>query len=544
MKALIVDDEKHVRDAIRLLGHWDDLGIDTLLEAADGHEAAAAISSYQPEIVLSDMRMPGQDGMALLEWISIHAPQSKVLVISGYDDFELVRHAIRYGGMDYLLKPVEADELNASLSKAVSAWQEEESTRLQAARQSIVVNRMRPHYHDRLLTELVTGRGNGQAQIQRLWDELNLPVKAGNCNIAVTSLSHLDAECLAKYRSHPDLLVFSVLNICAEMLSTPEEGVAFRHLDQPDEIVLLHWGSCTALRPLLEKINDGLQQTIQRRLHFGVSACESYPSGIAAAYQEASLRLWRRNTLQNAQKFHDSLETFSGSNKGLRLTAYEEPMRLASMSGRASSVATAVAEWIEPITQLQIISAEQVHQWMEEMEWILGRWLDDAVDSPPASDEDAVEEQSIPFAELPLDSEGLLSLSLLRSLLEQRLLAAGKALTFHPNTHADPMTDIAHYTDAHYQEDLSLQQIAARFYLSREYISRKFKQQFGLNWSEYLGKLRINNAKLLLQNPSLRIVKISEMVGYQDEKYFSKVFKKMEGLTPGEYRKTLTEANT
>jgi two-component system response regulator YesN len=65
-----------------------------------------------------------------------------------------------------------------------------------------------------------------------------------------------------------------------------------------------------------------------------------------------------------------------------------------------------------------------------------------------------------------------------------------------------------------------------------------------LNWSEYLGKLRINNAKLLLQNPSLRIVKISEMVGYQDEKYFSKVFKKMEGLTPGEYRKTLTEANT
>lgn len=88
------------------------------------------------------------------------------------------------------------------------------------------------------------------------------------------------------------------------------------------------------------------------------------------------------------------------------------------------------------------------------------------------------------------------------------------------------MSEIARYMDAHYQEDLSLQQIAARFYLSREYISRKFKQQFGLNWSEYLGKLRINNAKLLLQNPSLRVAKISEMVGFQDEKYFSKVFKK------------------
>ncbi|MGF9700328.1 response regulator transcription factor [Paenibacillus sp. MABNR03] len=543
MKALIVDDEKHVRDAIRLLGHWDELGIDTLLEAADGHEAATAISYHQPEIVLSDMRMPGQDGMALLEWISVHAPHSKVLVISGYDDFELVRHAIRYGGMDYLLKPVEADELNASLSKAVNAWQEEESVRLQATRQSIVVNRMRPHYHDRLLTELVVGRGNSHAQIQRLRDELNLPLKAGRCNIAVTSLSHLDADCLAKYRSHPDLLVFSVLNICAEMLSTPEEGVAFRHLDQTDEVVLLHWGNCSALQPLLEKVNDGLQQTIQRRLHFGISACETYPSGIAAAYQEASLRLWRRNVLQNAPRFHDSLETLSG-NKGMRLTTFVEPMRLAAMSGRVSSVAAAVAEWIDPITQLQVVTAEQVHQWMEEMEWMLGRWLDDAADSPPANEEDVAEEHSFPFAELPFDSEGLLSLSLLRSLLEQRLLAAGKALTFTPHASPDPMTDIARYTDAHYQEDLSLQQIAARFYLSREYISRKFKQQFGLNWSEYLGKLRINNAKLLLQNPSLRIVKISEMVGYQDEKYFSKVFKKMEGITPGEYRKSLTEANS
>ncbi|UOK64185.1 helix-turn-helix domain-containing protein [Paenibacillus sp. OVF10] len=110
--------------------------------------------------------------------------------------------------------------------------------------------------------------------------------------------------------------------------------------------------------------------------------------------------------------------------------------------------------------------------------------------------------------------------------MEQRLLAAGKALTAHHHANPDPMSEIARYMDAHYQEDLSLQQIAARFYLSREYISRKFKQQFGLNWSEYLGKLRINNAKLLLQNPSLRVAKISEMVGFQDEKYFSKVFKK------------------
>lgn len=542
MKALLVDDEQHVRHAIRLLGHWHDLGINVLLEAADGSEAIEAITAHQPEIILTDMRMPGKDGMALLEWISAHSPHSKVIVISGYDDFELVRHAIRHGGMDYLLKPVEADELNSSLRKAVKAREEEDALRIETTKQSIVVNCMRPHYQDRLLTELAVGRGSTSAHIQRLQEELNFPVFIPRCSAAVTSLSHLDADCLAKYRSQPDLLVFSVLNICAEMIRMPAEGVTFRQLNQPDEIVLLHWGSQSSLERILEGINDGLEQTIQRRLHFGISTCDNYPAGISAAYLDASSKLWRRNTLHTRQRIHSTLES-SAKNKGKRLTAFEESMRMAALSYRASSVSAVVAEWLDPFTKLEIISAEQLLQWMQELEWMLSRWLDDA-EGPLSHDEEGAEDQFPPFAELPFDDEGLLSFPLLRSLLEQRLLAAGKALSAQQHAVSDPMSEIARYMDAHYQEDLSLQQIAARFYLSREYISRKFKQQFGLNWSEYLGKLRINNAKLLLQNPSLRVAKVSEMVGFQDEKYFSKVFKKMEGMTPAEYRKTVCQTGT
>ncbi|MDQ0174131.1 response regulator [Paenibacillus tundrae] len=542
MKVLIVDDEKHVRDAIKLLGQWDVVGVDMLLEAADGHEAIELITEHEPQIILSDMRMPGKDGMELLEWISVHTPHSKVLVISGYDDFQLVRHAIRYGGMDYLLKPVETEELNASLLKAIKAWQEDETLRVQTMQQSMVMNTMRPHYHDRLLTELVVGRGNSTTQMERIRNELNLPqlVSTCNSNIAVTSLSQLDAGCQAKYRSQPDLLVFSVLNICAEMLSTPNEGVVFRQLDQPDQIVMLHWGSPASLQVVLERVNTGLEQTIQRRLHYGIASCGVFPSGIPNAYQEANQRLWRRNALQTNHKFHASLDSSTAA-KGLRLSTMEEPLRLAAISGRDANVSAAVAEWISPLTRLDTVTPEQVLQWVQEMEWMLGRWLDDTASIPSTEEEDRLDEQFLPFAELPFDREGKLSLPLLRSLLEQRLIAAGKALAAQHHTSHDPMKEIARYMDAHYQEDLSLQQISARFYLSREYISRKFKQQFGLNWSEYLGKLRINNAKLLLQNPSLRIAKISEMVGFQDEKYFSKVFKKMEGLTPGDYRKSLDQ---
>lgn len=542
MKALIVDDEKHVRDAIRLLGHWAELGVETLLEAADGNEAVAVITAESPELILSDMRMPGKDGMALLEWISTHAPHSKVVVISGYDDFELVRHAIRYGGMDYLLKPVEADELNASLGKAIRAWSEAEAARSQSARQSIVVNRMRPHYQDRLLTALVAGRANGTSRLQQLRDELSFPDTLPCCSVAVTSLSHLDAGILAKYRSQPELLAFSVINIAAESFNTPDKGVAFRHLEQPDEVVLLYWGDSAGLQSLLEKVNQGMDQTLQRHLHFGISSCDAYPGGISAAYQEARLRLWRRNIRQSAGCLHLSPPAQSG-NKPKRLSSMEETWRVAAMSGNAASISAAVAEWIEPISQLEVITGEQLQQWMDEFEWMIGRWLDDQGDLPTAMDLDTIEEQAFPFAELPLDPAGRLSIRLFQSQLEHRLLAAGKALIAPHPANSDPMSDIARYTEAHYKEDLSLQQIAAKFYLSREYISRKFKQQFGLNWSEYLGRQRMNSAKLLLQNPSLRLAQIAEMVGYQDEKYFSKVFKKMEGMTPGEYRKMSSGVN-
>ncbi|GAF09490.1 two-component response regulator YesN [Paenibacillus pini JCM 16418] len=100
--------------------------------------------------------------------------------------------------------------------------------------------------------------------------------------------------------------------------------------------------------------------------------------------------------------------------------------------------------------------------------------------------------------------------------------------------------DIAHYLERHYAEDISLQDMATRFFFSREYISRRFKQEFSVNISDFLARIRIEKAKLLLLNPQLRISQIAEMVGYPDEKYFSKVFKKQEGRTPNEYRKEKT----
>jgi two-component system response regulator YesN len=115
LKVLIVDDESWTRDIIKAFGEWENLGMEIVGEAEDGQEALRLTESLRPDIVITDMRMPGTDGTALLQMLNDDYPAIKTVVVSGYDDFHYAKHAIRYKAIDYLLKPVDPKELNAAL---------------------------------------------------------------------------------------------------------------------------------------------------------------------------------------------------------------------------------------------------------------------------------------------------------------------------------------------------------------------------------------------------------------------------------------------
>lgn len=115
INVLIVDDESWTRDIIRAFGEWQELGMHIIGEAEDGKEALRLTEELQPQIVITDMRMPGLDGVQLLQQLNERHSQILTIVISGYDDFEYAKHALRNKAIDYLLKPVDPKELNAAL---------------------------------------------------------------------------------------------------------------------------------------------------------------------------------------------------------------------------------------------------------------------------------------------------------------------------------------------------------------------------------------------------------------------------------------------
>jgi two-component system, response regulator YesN len=119
-KIIIVDDEKWTRETIKQFGRWEKYGIEVIGEASDGQEGLRLIEEMSPDIVITDMKMPGMDGIELLQVLTERFPHIKLIVVSGYDDFVYMRQAIYSKVNEYLLKPINVDELNLALEKCTN----------------------------------------------------------------------------------------------------------------------------------------------------------------------------------------------------------------------------------------------------------------------------------------------------------------------------------------------------------------------------------------------------------------------------------------
>ncbi len=532
MRALIVDDERHVREAIRLLVDWQAYGIDEVTEAQDVASAIERINQDSPQIVFTDMMMPGQLGTDLLAWIREHAPSAKVIVISGHDDFDFVRKTVLYGGMDYILKPIDPEQLNQAVAKAVQSRKQEDEGTKQEQRKAIEINQLRPVYWDKILTNLVEDPSYYSSIVETLRTEFGLEEEDRLCRVAVLATDTIHPTIRSKFAGSEDLLYFSLLNICNEIVRKQRRGVAFRH--EHGSVVVLLWKMTGSAPALLDTVNEGIRQAFGSPLEFGLGGERPLPAGIKQSYHEAHIVLRQRNmrAVRPRVRCFDPEENPRLS--AIHLTEFEDPMRIALRSGQEQPIRDVVRLWVNQAERMSYINTEQLELWNHEYSVVRARLLKELFGDLPAASNRS---QDSAFAAVPVDPEGCLMLPRLAERLEQDLLQLSRLWAEHQRQDEHVIFEIVKYIDSHYAEDITLQDLADRFFLSREYISRKFKQQFQENLSDHIERVRMDKAKLLLMNPQYRIAQVAELVGYKDEKYFSKVFKKLEGLSPNEYRK-------
>ncbi|NRD77923.1 response regulator [Bacillus sp. BRMEA1] len=522
MKVLIVDDEKHVREGIRLLGAWEKNGITEIFEAGNGEEAISLIQTNRPEIIFSDMKMPQMDGTRLLEWIKENQPNSKTIVVTGYDDYHYMRKALHSGSLDYLLKPIDPEILNSTLEKAVSEWKKDEAERKLRQNSAQIMNEMKPVYRDRQLTQLL----KGDIMRKNWYDELSF-LPSQNYLIALVRVS---SKILGDFSGDQDLAYFTILNIINEMVMEKKCGVGFRNISASGEIVIVFWSEFDHIHEILKNIYQMIQNVLKVTCPIGIGIMVNESSKLMESYQHAKQVLLYSNILEVMDtriSRQDILKTAP-----LRsLMDYSANIELAIQAGEIGAFTDLISQIEADYTENHYLSPQQLLRFENEYLMISSRWFK-IYQIPVKVSEDLDSRIDIFF-----DEKGTFQLEAYKYRIKREITHFLKRIkrTSEQN-HSNSIYEIEKYLQANFDRDVKLQEISQHFYLSREYISRRFKQEFNVNISDYIVNIRIETAKSLLKNSHLKIYEIANMIGYQDDKYFRKVFKKVEGFTPNEYR--------
>ncbi|MEK5034596.1 helix-turn-helix domain-containing protein [Paenibacillus sp. FSL R7-0302] len=213
----------------------------------------------------------------------------------------------------------------------------------------------------------------------------------------------------------------------------------------------------------------------------------------------------------------------------------QEDWRMAVISGTPEALTAAAQHWTQELSRRGVVTPQMLNDWKADALLLRSRLVREALGSQAASVLAELEhgDQQNPS---PQPSGYSFSLFAWRDWSLAFMQQLSRALRDRQQKERNPMTEIVKYIEQNYPSDLSLQEVAGKFQVSREYVSRRFKQEYGINFSDYIVSVRIEKAKLLMQNPGLKLAQISEMVGFHDVKYFSKVFKKHTGHSPKDYR--------
>ncbi|MFR1832531.1 MAG: helix-turn-helix domain-containing protein [Lachnospiraceae bacterium] len=527
MKVMIVDDEAHVITAVKLLVPWNELGITQILEASNPQDAIRIMEQEQPEILITDIVMQDLSGIDLMEYVN-HAPfHTKVVVISGYNNFEYVRGSLQNGGIDYLLKPLDQNQLIAAVKKAVCSWNEEESLRSAVQSHADKIHSMTALCKENLLSKLLAGEQPEQTyrELIQLCPELGSQPAYGF------------ACCLLKpFAPNQD-----ELSVFRDMLGTfGEDTKAGFLLPSGDSQEILFFLS----NPASEILNQLEQHLTEWNAQFsfpvsmGLSLSGTFPNKL-------------KETLAQSKKAYGCLDSVSLTPVLCRIDGFssnflehhpllpssEEKDRWllsALLTGNEELVDQKIDNWLNYRLGTSHPQLENVLQVIEEEKQLFTNWAH-MFEKRHQGFYHQSSYRLCCYADV-CDSGFSFSFSKFKHRIHMDIFFLYQELKDFHSPESDMIYQVAHYLELNYNQPFSQFACAQMFYVNKEYLCRKFKNTFHISMVTYLNDLRINHAKRLLEDSSIKIRQIAHEVGYEDEKYFSRQFKKVTGMTPNEYR--------
>ena len=515
MKVFLVDDEIAIRENLRNSFPWEEKGYQLVGEAPDGEMALPMLRDLNTDILLTDIRMPFMDGMKLCEEVQRTMPWVERIILSGYDDFAYAQKAISLGVREYLLKPVTAAELEAALNRVRLQIEEKRRERdnLTAMRERLSSGGL--FLRDKLLASLFTDEGNAEDDDALLSQMRGMGINLTAGCYAVIDIA-FDAEGEARMACRNALISLADMSgggvfIC----SAPKGARALVLGDNPGDTEeraysfansVIHYPGLKDAGHLLVSVGETVQDFHEIRKSM------------------KSARHVRH--LQNAEGPVDHIVVGVNEQKGADLPLSEtdlSPLYERLQYAPAGSVEGILAEYSESLDPALALGYLRVAVLLAAQR---------IIQEAGGNVKDILSEAQLEDALHTEGEEGFRKLAeQLRTAMEFRDrngkgygdTSIGRARAYLAQNFSDP--------------NLMLQDAADEVHLSQSHFSTVFAQETGLTFTQYLTALRIGKAKELLETTEMRSSQIATEVGYNDPHYFSYLFKKNTGMTPGEYRK-------
>lgn len=538
-RALIIDDEEPVREAIRILGDWEGLRIEDVLEAKDGKAGLDMLREYRPDIVMVDMKMPEMNGAEFLRAVETEFPELLTIVVSGYNDFEYTRQAIHSKVVDYLLKPINRQDLNQALGKAVGLLEAKHRVRSESITKNIAYNMSLPKLKEKIYFSIIERsfkkRNNG-AFLSLIGAE------DPNLRYGVLVLRILNMEAIRDSRFHADteLLYFAVANVINEMSNDGLTYFSFANPKQEREIIAVFTSRGGYPKELMFRAEQVLKSIVSHLSSlFGIIAAGGFgpvgtePLDLADSYEAAVGSVRQIDLLRLTGKAVIGQPDKPAQKEIHSLTGRMPFLRTALEAGNLNQAKTVLGEFSAKIRSSDGFSLGDADRVIREIVVLLNDMaleLGVPADRTPSSGgERELRSFGIETDFAMFDQFEQVLIRILEYYSEQIRQSLSGSRPFN-------VEDIKEYIDNHYYEDIKISMFTEKYFLSREYLMKLFKQQFGYGIHEYVQKVRMDKAQQLLDDSSLKIQEISEMLGYKDKNYFSKAFRNYYSVSPSEYR--------
>ena len=531
---ILVDDEEEVRKSIIKQIDWESAGFQVVGDAENGEDALEKIEVLEPDVVLTDIRMPYMDGLTLAEKIRQRYPSTKVVIFSGYDDFEYAQKAIKLNVTEYILKPVNVEELTSILKRIKSNLDEEIEEKRNVSRLRENYRKSLPIIREQFFNDMVHRR-LADDLIESKLREYDIPITgARKWIIAAIDVEKSDDRSKKTLSLHEEeeLIPISVMQIVREKLKSYCRFSLFQSTAEAGMVVIAALDDDNTTTGLIDVLGDICKETkriLEVPVTIGIGHSVTGLSKIAGSYQSAVEALGYKAVVGSGITIYINDMEPVGSGK-LEFDNSDE-------SDFISAVKFGPDEKIEAV-MVRIsgkLESAKVH-YRQQQVYVFGV-LNTIIQM--------IQQYDLNLEEI-LGGE-LEYLSVIDKLQKREefgewLLKTARKMNQAINQERDMTTrqviqQAKQYIMDNYQNpDLSVEMICRHLHMSPAYFSTMFKKETGQAYIAYLTEIRLNKAVELLNKTDDKTYVIASKVGYQEQNYFSYVFKKKFGVSPTKFR--------